>query len=120
MNTRFTNAYVLSEPNIKLAKKCLLLIRDMAERAAYSEDREHLGYVIEELSQVLFARSGSKERLFEPVQADFIPDLDKLREELAWVDWFSQEMTMERDWKLRVGPQGQAWHASIEHRDIPM
>src|SRR5258708_39960148 len=96
MSTTFTNASLFPESKVKRAKQCLLLIRDAAGRAAGSDDPEHMGYVIEELSQVMFERTGSDDRLFEPQRAELIVGLDKLHEELAWVDSCSQDLTMLR------------------------
>jgi hypothetical protein len=75
-----------------LARKCLELIRNIADRGASSWDPELVGYALEELSQVLLERTGCDDRLFEPVNAGQIPDLDRLYEELAFVDGASQDM----------------------------
>ena len=78
--------------NVELARKCLELIRDIADRGASSWDPEQVGYALQELSQVLLARTGCDERLFEPVAADRIPHLRCLCEELAFVNDSSQGM----------------------------
>jgi len=80
------------QAKIKLAKTCLALIRDIAARGACSEDPEHVGYALEELSQVLFERTGSEVRRFEPVPADQITRLEALHKELDFVDSSSQSM----------------------------
>ena len=49
---------------LEVAKKCLRMISDIATRAADSNDAEHISYAIQELSQVLFERTGSEERLY--------------------------------------------------------
>ena len=67
-----------SQKRIKLAKKCLAIISRIAARGARSPNPGHIGYAIEELSQVLFERIGCDDRLFEPVPADQIRDLEKL------------------------------------------
>jgi len=67
-----------SETRIELARKCLAMISRIAARGAGSENPEQVGYDLGELSQVLFERSGSKERLFEPVPANQIAGLGKL------------------------------------------
>jgi len=46
MNNGFTNAFVLPESNLKLAKKCLALIRDIAAQGACSDNPEHIGYAL--------------------------------------------------------------------------
>jgi hypothetical protein len=79
--------------NIDLAKKCLALISDIAGRGACSQNPEHIGYALQELTQVLVERTGSNDRLFEPVPADEIRDLPWLHEELDVVDSLSQSMT---------------------------
>ena len=75
-----------------LAKKCLELVRDIAARAACSANPEHIGYALEEVSQVLFERLGTEERRFEPVPAGQISDLQARWTELDWVDCSSQSM----------------------------
>ena len=60
--------------NIELAKKCLALIRDIADRGLCSQDAEQIGYALEELSQVLYERT-SDDRIFEPIPADHIRGL---------------------------------------------
>jgi len=77
---------------VELARKCLGLIRDTAERGASSWDPKVVGYALQELSQVLLERTGTDEREFEPVPADEIHDLAKLYEELAWVEGCTQDL----------------------------
>jgi hypothetical protein len=77
--------------NVNLARECLRLISRIARRGASSTDPALIGYVLEELSQVLFERSGTEHRAFEPIPADQIGGLQKLREELEWVDRFGQD-----------------------------
>ena len=81
-----------SSERIELAKKCLALISNIAGRGARSQNPEHIGYALQELTQVLFERTGNQERLFEPVDADQIGDLCPLHLELDFVDSFSQDM----------------------------
>jgi hypothetical protein len=71
---------------IALAKKCLRLISQIAGRGACSQNPEHIGYALQELSQVLLERTGNGDRLFEPVPADQIHDLGGLYTELEWVN----------------------------------
>jgi hypothetical protein len=79
--------------NIELAKSCLRRISDIAARGARSQDPNNVGYALQELTQALFERTGSGERLFEPVPAECIQNLDKLRGELEFIDSCSQSMT---------------------------
>jgi hypothetical protein len=80
-----------SSTNLDLARKCLGLIRDIADRGASSWDPEIVGYALQELSQVLLERTGTEDRIFEPVAAGEIPYLAALYVELEWVNGFSQE-----------------------------
>ena len=75
-----------------MAKLCLALIRDIAARGARSENPEHIGYALQEISQVLIERTGTEERYFEPVPAGQISGLEALKEELDIVDCSSQDM----------------------------
>ena len=81
----------LSGRNVEMARRCLGLIRDIAERGALSWDPEDVGYALQELSQVLLERTGTEDRLFEPVPADEIEDLAKLYMELDFVDVCTQD-----------------------------
>ena len=80
-----------SAANLKLAKTCLALIRDIAARSAISNNPEHIGYALQELSQVFVERTGTQQRYFEPVPAGEIKGLEALKEELEWVDRSSQD-----------------------------
>ncbi len=75
-----------------LAKKALEMIRDIADRGASSWDPAVVGYTLQELSQVLYERTGAEDRVFDPVPAHQICDLRTLIEELEWVDSFLGEM----------------------------
>jgi hypothetical protein len=81
-----------SGTNVELARKCLGLIRDIAERGAMSWDPEIVGYALQELSQVLLERTGTEDRVFEPVAAGEIPDLAALYLELEFVNVGSQDL----------------------------
>ena len=74
-----------------MARKCLGLTRDIADRGALAWNPELVGYALE-LSQVLLERTGWEDRVFEPVHAGQIPNLSWLYEELAFVDGASQDM----------------------------
>ena len=65
MKTNHESAAV-DEPNLERAKHCLALIRDIAARGERSADPEHVGYALQELSQVLLERTGTQEIDFEP------------------------------------------------------
>jgi hypothetical protein len=79
------NARASSLRNIEDAKQCLRLIGDIAGRAASSWNPEHVGYALQELSQVLLERTGIHDRIFEPVPAGELGDLSNLLEELAFI-----------------------------------
>src|SRR5260370_41147277 len=81
-----------SKARIELAKTCLRLIGRIAERGARSQNPEIIGYAIQELSQVLLERSGTKDTIFEPVRADQINDLTWLYGELDFVDAISSDL----------------------------
>ena len=79
-------------PNMELAIQCLCLIREIADRGACSCNPEHVGYALQELSQVLLARTGRCDRVFEPVPAGELQNLKDLLSNLQLVDTFSQSM----------------------------
>jgi hypothetical protein len=81
-----------SEARIELAKTCLRLIGRIAERCARSENPEIIGYALQELSQMLLERTGTQDRVFEPVRADQIDDLTRLYGELDFVDVISSDL----------------------------
>jgi hypothetical protein len=80
-----------SQDRIELAKKCLRLIGRIAERGARSQNPEIIGYALQELSQVLLERTGTRDTIFEPVRADQIDDLTWLYGELDFVDVCSSD-----------------------------
>jgi hypothetical protein len=77
---------------IDTARHCLRLIRDIADRSATSSDLANGGYALQELRQVGVESAGAKDRLFEPVPANEIVDLEPLLREPQWVDGSSQDM----------------------------
>jgi hypothetical protein len=81
-----------AESNMCQARRCLTLIRDIAARGAMSQDPEQVGYALQELSQVLLERTGTEEIHFEPIPATMIGGLEKLLEELDFVDGSSQDL----------------------------
>jgi len=76
----------LGSDKLDIAKKCLTLICDIAGRGVRSQDPDHVGYALQELSQVLVERTGTDE-ILPPSQ---MTDLARLLEELDWVDSGSQ------------------------------
>ena len=81
----------VSQDRIELAKRCLRLIGRIAERGASSQSPANIGYVLQELSQVLLERTGTEDRVFEPVDADQLHDLTRLYGELEFVDVSSSD-----------------------------
>ena len=78
--------------NVEKVRKCLGLIRDIAERGALSWNPDDVGYALQELSQVLLERTGTQDRIFEPVPAGEIEDLAALYAELEFVESCSQSL----------------------------
>ena|SRR5262249_46613998 len=78
--------------NVETAKECLRLIRDIAALGASARDAAGVGFALQELSQVLYERAGDDNRVFEPVLAEEIQDLDHLLEELRFVHGLSEDL----------------------------
>ena len=76
----------------EVARRCLSLISEIAGRGARSRDPEQIGYALQELTQVLYERTGQDDRVFEPVSPDQLGDLAKLYEELDFVNCCSQSL----------------------------
>jgi len=89
------------EGKTDIAKRCLSLIGEIARRGARSSNPEVIGYALQELTQVLFERSGSQERIFEPVAPDRISDLEELFVELASVNDAATSMARSAEWENR-------------------
>src|SRR3954463_6783394 len=81
-----------SDDRLDLAKKCLTLISTIATRGALAHNPEHVGYALQELSQVLFERTGSEDIVFEPVTPDVLPNLLDTITELEFVESCAQAM----------------------------
>ena len=81
-----------SPDNLEVARQCLELIAEVAQRCLDSSDEELIGYALQELTQVLLEPTGSDEVLFEPVPASAIPGLRALHEELDFVNCSSQAL----------------------------
>ena len=71
---------------IETARHCLRLIGDIADRGTASGDPADVGYALQELRQVVVESAGAKDRLFEPVPANGIVDLEPLSTELQFVE----------------------------------
>jgi hypothetical protein len=82
----------MMERNLLLARKCLQLIRDIADRGASSGDDGQVVYALQELSQVLFERAGHDARVFEVESVADLGDLSHLYEDLLFVDGASHDM----------------------------
>ena len=83
---------------VDLARKCLLLIGDIAIRGACSLTPDHIGYALRGLSQLLVERNLSQDGVVEPNSAHQIHNLNWLHAELDVIDSFSQCMeTAEHD-----------------------
>jgi hypothetical protein len=78
---------------VELARRCLALISNIANRGVSSENSANVGFALEELSQVLFERTGSEEVRFLPLPAEQISDLDVLFEDLSIIESTSQSLT---------------------------
>ena len=70
----------------ELGRQVLGLVREIADRGAASRDPAVVGYAIQELTQVLYERTGNEKRMFEPVPSNQIPGLNSLAEELNFVN----------------------------------
>ena len=87
-----TRSLLAGSANIQLAKRCLRLIQGIAKRGASSRNPVHIGYALQELSQVLLERTGIEDRVFEPVSASELGNLSALYEELVFVACASSSM----------------------------
>jgi hypothetical protein len=76
----------VNSARVSLARKCLLLISEIAALGAVSQDPEDVGSMLPGLAQVLCERSGSAEKRFEPVSPDYIPALCRLHQRLEVVN----------------------------------
>jgi hypothetical protein len=66
--------------NLAQARQCLELIRDIADKGLGSHDPMIAGYALQELSQVLVERTGTEDRLFEPVSAEQLKTIRLLQQ----------------------------------------
>jgi hypothetical protein len=76
----------LSAKNVDLARKCLGLVREIADRGAGASDPYEVAYALEELRQVLSEAVGFDEPAFMPESATEIPALEELYRELFFGD----------------------------------
>ena len=64
-------------------------------RGTASSDPANVGYTLQELRQAVVERAGARDRLFGPVPANEIVDLEPLLGELQFVNDFLQGMCRE-------------------------
>ncbi len=88
------NGTLSDSRNVEVAKQCLRMIRDIADRGANSWNPDHVNYALQELSQVLLERTGTEERYFEPEDTAGLDDLSRLRVELDFVNGLSESMAI--------------------------
>jgi len=79
-----------------MARRCLRLISEIAIRGARSSDPEIVGYVLQELTQVLYERTGDEDRQFASLPPDNLYDLPALWKELDFVNGCAESMTSPR------------------------
>ena len=84
----------LGTKNVQTAKECLRLFKDIAERGVDCWDPAKVGYAHRDLTQVLLERTGSTDRVFEPVAPGELDGLKELFEELLFVNASSQDMAV--------------------------
>jgi len=93
--------------NVKLVRKCLTLIRNIADWGASSSDLSNVGYALQELSQVLLERTGVQDRYFEPVPAGEIEGLAAPYKELEFVARMLPGPLWKARLSLRAGQHGE-------------
>jgi len=91
MKQKIAQHTATADPN-DLARRCLKLVSEIADRGANSADPDQIGYALQELTQVLFERTGKHDRVFEPIPPAQISDLQKLQEELGFINSSSESM----------------------------
>ena len=88
---------------VDLARKCLLLIGDIAIRGACSLTPDHIGYALRELTQILIERNLNQDGVVQTVSTHQFHNLRWLHAELDVIDSFSQCMeTAEHDCCLLI------------------
>ena len=90
-----TTRHAATADHNELARRCLTLIGEIADRGANSADPTQIGYALQELTQVLFERTGKHDRVFEPIPPAQITNLEQLHEELDFINSCSQSMMAE-------------------------
>ncbi len=98
-----TNTEYGKEDEVKQARQCLELIGKIAHRAARSGNPDEISYALQELTQVLLERTGTEERMFEPIPVGEIEGLSKLIAELDFVNGCSQDLASSRRQNERAG-----------------
>ena len=94
MKQKIAQHTATADPN-DLARRCLKLVSEIADRGANSADPDQIGYALQELTQVLFERTGKHDRVFEPIPPAQITNLEQLHEELDFINSCSQSMMAE-------------------------
>jgi hypothetical protein len=84
---------IFDQKNTELGRRCLALIRDIADRGASSWDPELPGYLLQELRQALLKRLGCEDTTFPPVSAGLLTDLACLYEQLLWAHDLSRDIS---------------------------
>src|ERR1700683_1743713 len=77
---------------MELANEWLWLLSDIAKCGARSQDPVQVEFALQELSRLLIERTGTEEILFEPSEAQRMISLEKLLENLEFVDPLSREL----------------------------
>jgi hypothetical protein len=74
----------------ELARKCLRLIRDIAHAGSCAQSPNDVGTALEDVSQIIFERTGIKGQFFAPTSPDCIPDLHTLYDQLKPMEPLAQ------------------------------
>jgi hypothetical protein len=77
---------------VELARRCLGLIRDIADRGACAWDAEEAIYALMELRQVLSDPTGEEEQTIETRSAEEVSDAEDLYRELFFADCACRDM----------------------------
>jgi hypothetical protein len=73
-----------------MAKACLALVRDIADGGASSWSADHVGFVLQDLTQVLLEFAWTNDARFPPIWVWEMAVLSSLHLELQSMDQFSQ------------------------------
>ena len=97
------HAIPTGQQRTELARKCLQRICTIAKRGAASRDPMNVGSALQELSQILFERTGRQDRIFDPVSAEKLESLEALFDELDFADSCSQSLAASEANQQRPG-----------------